>query len=845
MQLVGDVETRGLFPGDRRRPSGLNLLILNTHLPIFPGGGGVEYLTTTRVAGLADCVGLVSMAHTRADLEKTQGLVEAGVRLYLWKSSQLDASLPTSRPTWLGRVHARFRDGVYAAKAWPHRPVDTVVLDGGFRNMAAGLRTALAERPWHALSVVESSAAAMVDYLPRQPVSVLVMHDIRSVVYERRATASRSRWERWWLKRQARRYYAFEREYCQRYELVTTVSHQDAEWVRSHYHPARVITVPLPVDAEYFSPQPDVPEASGRIVFTGLMNHPPNADAAVYFAREVLPIVRQTVPDAEFWVVGRHPHADVQALRGRAGVHVTGGVPDIRSYLAEAAVLVVPLRYGSGARQKILEAWCMEKCVVSTTVGAEGLGYQDGVNLAIADDAASMAKTVVRGLRDPAFRDQLRYAGRAIATRDHDPVRVAADYHREIQAVLADKVARETPMRVAIDLRWMLPGLAGGLENLARSFMRQLKCLDRHNAYTAVVPARCKYDFDLPARSNIRVVTRDSWRDDLVRFRQRLMRAVHARLRLDYWESPDVLELRFARSLDAEIAYSFPGYIRPDLYPLRQVLMVPDIQHEYRPEFFSEQALEERRRLYGDAIRRADHICAISEFTRQTLIDRLNVPADKVTAIPLAADPLFSAQGRPDQDVATLRKYGLGTGDYFYFPGHTWHHKNHRMAIDALRILRDRHRLRPLLVCSGAPREAQPEIDRQIEALGLTGQVRFLGYCPREDVPALYRAAAGLVFPSLFEGFGIPVLEAMASGCPVVCSNTTSLPEIAGDAAMLVDPADPDACADAMRAVLADADLRADLRARGRVRATHYSWRRHTWETIGVLYRVHRRLRAV
>ena len=343
------------------------------------------------MAALADHVGLVSMAHTRGDLEKTRGLADAGVELYLWQSPALDATPPASEPSPLRRTHRLFHALVDAAKAWPHRPTDTIVLDGCFRNMASWLRVAYAKRSWDVLSVVESSASAMLDYLPRPAVTILVMHDVRSVLYERRARASRRTFERWRLQRQARRYYAFERERCQRYDLVTTVSREDADFVREHYGPRRVITVPLPVDAHYFAPRPDVTPVPGRIVFTGLMNHPPNADAAIYFAREVLPIVRDAVPEAEFYVVGRHPPREVQTLDRLAGVHVTGGVPDIRPYVAEATVIVVPLRYGSGARQKILEAWCMEKCVVSTTVGAEGLAYQDGVNISIADNASTMA----------------------------------------------------------------------------------------------------------------------------------------------------------------------------------------------------------------------------------------------------------------------------------------------------------------------------------------------------------------------------------------------------------------------------------------------------------------------
>lgn len=825
-------------------PLGLNLLILNSHLPIFPGGGGVEYLTNTRLAALGTRVGLVSMVHSRADLEKTPGLTDAGVQLYLWKSPWMDVAPATGAPSLVRRLHARLRAGVDAARAWPRRPADTIVYDGCFRNMAPGLRTALAERRWDAVAIVESSSAAMIDYLPRPPLTILTMHDIRSVLYERQARASHSVWQRWRLRRQARRYFAFEREYCRRFDMVTTVSHQDADWVREHYQPHRVIAVPLPVDAEYFAPRDDASVVPARIVFTGLMSHPPNADAARYFAHEVFPVVRRAVPEAEFYVVGRHPTPDVVTLGALAGVHVTGDVPDIRPYLAEAAVVVVPLQYGSGSRQKILEAWCMEKCVVSTTIGAEGLEYQDGVNLAIADDAQAMATSVARAIREPEFRDAIRHGGRGVAARVHEPSRVAAGYQREIAAALSEVRERESPMRVALDLRWMVPGLAGGLENLARSFVRELLTLDRYNAYTVVLPGRCRFEFDLTAHEHVRVATRDSLADSLARWRRRVARAVFARLGLDYWESPEVLELRFARSLDADIAYSLPGYIQPDLYPLRQVVMVPDIQHEYCPEFFTEQALEERKRLYTDAVRRADHICAISEFTRQTLIDRLGVPPDRVTAIPLAADPIFCSEAPSARDAATLGKYGLEPGSYFYFPGHTWQHKNHRTAIEGLRILRDKHGRQPLLVCTGGPREAQPALEQQIDAHGLRQHVRFLGYCPHDDLPALYRGAVALVFPSLFEGFGIPVLEAMASGCPVVCSRSTSLPEIGGDAPLFIDPTDAEACADAMNRLMCQCDLRAELRARGLRRAPQFSWRRHTWDTIGVFYRVHRQMRG-
>jgi glycosyltransferase involved in cell wall biosynthesis len=329
------------------------------------------------------------------------------------------------------------------------------------------------------------------------------------------------------------------------------------------------------------------------------------------------------------------------------------------------------------------------------------------------------------------------------------------------------------------------------------------------------------------------------------RFVRRVRQAALARLRLDDWESQDVLALRFLRSLDAELAYSFPGYIHPDLYPLQHVLMVPDIQHEYFPEFFSEQAVAERRRLFGDSIRRAAHICAISEFTRQSLIERLNVAPDRVTTVALAAAPIFRTTTDADADRAIWQRYGLERAGYLFFPAHTWHHKNHRAAIAALRIVFDRRGRAPQLVCTGGPREAQPQLEAQIREAGLGSHVRFLGYCPQPDLPALYRGAAALVYPSLFEGFGMPVLEAMACGCPVVCSNTTSLPEIAGDAALLVDPSDPGALADAIESILTAPGLADELVARGLVQAAKFSWQRHALEAIAILHGVHRSLRCV
>ena len=659
--------TRSVESVSRRPPpspcmpaSGLRLLVLNTDLPIFPGGGGVEFLAMTRLAARLQAVGLVSMAHTRDDLERSQDLVNAGVRLYLWESPWLDVAPQTvgSRPDWIRRVHRWIRDAVETWRAGG-RPADTRIMDAAFANMAPGLTKALGERSWHAVAVVQSSAAAMIDRVPRHLVSVLVMHDIRARLYERRAAVSGSLIERWRLQRQARRYARFESNYCRRFDLVVTVSAEDARWVESHYQPPRVYELALPVDTSYFTAALPSDEQPGRIVFTGLLSHPPNVDAAVYFATTVLPVIRRSEPSAEFHIIGRHPVPEVVALTALPNVRLFPNVPDIRTHLRPACVVVVPLRYGSGSRQKILEAWSMEKCVVSTTVGAEGLAYEDGSNLFIADTVETMASAVVKALRDPALRDRVRHGGRVVAESRHNPERLAAGYHAELTAVARQKAEADTRMRVLIDMRWMLPGVAGGIETLARAFMHELLALDATNQYCALVPARCRYDFDIRGRDNVRIVCQDSAWEIARGLGRRAGQRLLASLRLPNVNTPEVRELSRLAELGVEIGYSFPGYIHPQLWPLRNVLVVPDIQHEYFPEFFAPEALEERRRLYTDAARRADHICAISEFTRQTLIDKLGVDPDRVTTVPLAADASFRPDDVEGTDRSVLAAHGL------------------------------------------------------------------------------------------------------------------------------------------------------------------------------------------
>jgi glycosyltransferase involved in cell wall biosynthesis len=822
----------------------VNILILNKDLPVFPGWISVEYLHTINLARLARTVGVVSMVHTAEQSEKTRALSDAGVQLFLWCSPFIDNQ--TSSPA---RRYASLRTSLREFWHWSaavfRRPQDTVFEDFSFRNLAPSVLSALAKDRWQTLIVVQSSAARWIDYLPLFSVSVLVMHDIRSLVYQRRAQTAPSALMRLWYRLESENYRRFERRYAEKYDLVITVSEDDAKWVRQNYRHRNTISIPLPLDHEYFAATSlSSDEKSGlaqRIMFTGTMDHPPNADAAAYFARNVLPRVRTAVPNAEFWIVGRNPGAKVQQLAQLPGVVVTGEIPDIRGYLATADVVVVPLRFGSGMRTKILEAWAMQKCVVSTSVGAEGLDYQDGENLVIADDAAAFAQRVIEVLQNDVLRERLRKRGREIVVQQHDPQKLANRYYGAIKNVFEQKRHGVIRGKTVIDLRWMIPGLAGGAENLSRSFLDELIQLDNVNEYTLLIPRQLQFEFDLRTHHNFRLMQVDSPQRKLQRVWRRSVRKLYQSAHLDYWRSFEVEQLQFVRDLHASTALSIPGYINPDLFVLKNVLVVLDLQHEYLPEFFTLQALEERRRVYGESIRHADYMLAISEHSRQSVIERYGIDPSLIETAYLAADPIFGPTTPRIHAIETIaHKYQLPVGEYLYFPAHTWRHKNHKCALEALALLRDQFGLRPLLVCSGGFREAQEEIEQIIERLNLWNQVKFLGYCPLDELPLIYEGAAALVYPSLFEGFGIPVIEAMMCDCPVVCSNTTSLPEIVGNAGLLVDPTSPEAIADAIYKVLTNSQLRQTLIDCGRIQANLFSWRKFTQQVTKALYRVQR-----
>jgi glycosyltransferase involved in cell wall biosynthesis len=249
-----------------------------------------------------------------------------------------------------------------------------------------------------------------------------------------------------------------------------------------------------------------------------------------------------------------------------------------------------------------------------------------------------------------------------------------------------------------------------------------------------------------------------------------------------------------------------------------------DLQHYYFPEFFSPRELMVRQLTYAAYCQQAAMVVAATSWAKRDFISHLNVAEEKIRVIPAASILSSYTQITPQQCAEISARLRLPSG-FLYYPAHTFTHKNHIGLLHSLAALRDQG-LVVSVVCSGGATEFFPHIDKAIRTLNLQTQVRFLGMVDPADVRCLYQRCRGLVFPSKFEGWGLPITEAWATGVPVACSNVTSLPDLAGDAALLFNPDSIDNMADAIRRLWQDDTLRRTLVERGSRRAQLFSWKR-------------------
>lgn len=287
---------------------------------------------------------------------------------------------------------------------------------------------------------------------------------------------------------------------------------------------------------------------------------------------------------------------------------------------------------------------------------------------------------------------------------------------------------------------------------------------------------------------------------------------------------------------DNRTIYHEPAYI---LKPFSgaAVATIHDLSHIHYPDFHPRERVCFMERQLSKTLRRANHLLTDSEFVRAELVGIFGVSPESVTAIPLGVESCFRARGI-DETRPALNRYGLVPDGYILAVATLEPRKNLAGLVSAFGRLPEKMRRRYPLVLAGRRGWRCGTFERTLGALESAGEVRRLGYVPAQDLPLLYSGATVFAYPSFYEGFGLPLLEAMASGVPVLSSRGSSMSEVVGDAGILVDPHDEDAIVRELERLLEDIGLRHDLVRKGLQRAAMLSWEKCVRDTVGVYRRV-------
>jgi len=366
-------------------------------------------------------------------------------------------------------------------------------------------------------------------------------------------------------------------------------------------------------------------------------------------------------------------------------------------------------------------------------------------------------------------------------------------------------------LRIAIDAHSVGTGL-GGNESYATNLIEALAEIDEVNQYTLYVTRREAVERFSNRWPNF-VVRSTLPHTPLIR----IPLTLSAELR----KNPvDVLHVQFTA---------------PPFAPCPVVVSIHDLSFEHLPETFKLRSQMQLRLTVRRSARRASQVVALSKHGRSDIIDTYGLSPDRVTAIPLAAPAHFGLV-RDERELQRVKQtYGIES-DYILSVGSIQPRKNLSRVIAAysrLRHAQPEGKL-PQLVVTGRRAWLYEETLRTIKELGLSNSVILTGYVPESDLPALYSGAICFVYLSYFEGFGLPPLEAMKCGAPVIAGNRTSLPEVVGDAGVLVDPFEISDIAAAIAKVIGDPELRSRLSVKGQERARLFDWRETARQTLGV-----------
>lgn len=364
--------------------------------------------------------------------------------------------------------------------------------------------------------------------------------------------------------------------------------------------------------------------------------------------------------------------------------------------------------------------------------------------------------------------------------------------------------------KVGINLLWMVPGVVGGSETYTTRLLHGLAERESKMEYVLfALPQFASAHPDLSSQfETLYAPLTGQWKSFRVAGENSWLASQSRKLKVDL--------LHHA------------GGVLPLFPSQRPVLTIHDLQYLYYPEYFTRTKLIYLRQMVPRSAENARLILTPSEFTRRTVIERLNIDPSIVIAVPHGISP------REDKvDASDIReRFGI-PGRFFLYPAATYPHKNHLVLLEAFSKLLKVHP-EASLVFTGAKAwtewkvaaDMRDRITREIQHLGIENQVKMLGYVSSRDLDALYQEAVAVTFASRFEGFGAPVLEAMARGCPVVASNATAIPEVVADAGRLVSPDNAEDWCHAMCHLLEDETQREIWRKLGSERAKDFGWTR-------------------
>ncbi|MBI4789825.1 MAG: glycosyltransferase family 4 protein [Chloroflexi bacterium] len=374
-------------------------------------------------------------------------------------------------------------------------------------------------------------------------------------------------------------------------------------------------------------------------------------------------------------------------------------------------------------------------------------------------------------------------------------------------------------MRIAIDLSPAIHQKAG-LGRYARTLAEHLVAQDHANEYVAFAHGRFTADALSPElralpRANVPLDARP-WR-------------------MGVWLA-HALGVSLDRALPRVDVFHATEHLLPPLKKAKTVFTLHDLIFRLFPEYHLPLNHWFLTNTMPHFLRRAGAIIAVSECTKRDAITNYQLPPDKITVIYEGVNPALKPITDPGCIAEARARYAKNLR-FVLFLGTIEPRKNIPALLDALQVLRGRGLPHRLLI-AGRKGWLYHGVFEHVRRTGMETEVDFLDHVPDEDLPALFAACDAFVFPSLYEGFGLPPLEAMACGAPVICSNTSSLPEVVGDAALLVNPRDVGEIAGAIERVVRDTALKNELRVKGLAQAAKFSWERAARETLSVYQRL-------